>query len=179
MDVPKKDGIFQIYKVTINQVLAVDQYPLHKPEHLFATLAGGKVFTKLDLSQVYLQLLLDEKSSIYVTINTHQGLYKYNRLPFGVASAPALFHKLMDRVLQGQLGPVTYTVKVEDGKTIKRHVDHIRERMVHVTKFLSSQTQTQFRIISSTLNLRPSQSTSPAAARDNVNPARCYPDRDR
>ena len=28
-----------------------------------------------------------------------------------------------------QLGPVTYTVEVEDGKTLKKHVDHIRERM--------------------------------------------------
>lgn len=76
--VPKKDGIFRIcgdYKVTMNQALAVDQYPLPKPDDLFATLAGGKVFTKLDLSQANLQLCLDEKSADYVTINTHQGLY--------------------------------------------------------------------------------------------------------
>ena len=50
--VPKKNGRFRIcgdYKVTINQALEVDQYPLPKPEDLFATLAGGKKFTKLDL----------------------------------------------------------------------------------------------------------------------------------
>ena len=43
--VPKKDGTFRIcgdYKVTVNQALAVDQYPLPKPDDLFATLAGGK-----------------------------------------------------------------------------------------------------------------------------------------
>ena len=90
--VPNKDGTFHIcgdYKVTVNQALAVDQYPLLKPDDLFATLAGGKVFTKLDLSQAYLQIRLDEKSSEYVTINTHQGLHWCNRLPFSVASAPA------------------------------------------------------------------------------------------
>ena len=72
MAVPKKDGKFRIcgdYKV-----MSVDQYPLPKPEDLFVTLAGGKVFTKLDLSQAYLQLQLDEKSIPYATINTHQGL---------------------------------------------------------------------------------------------------------
>ena len=62
---------------------------------------GGKKFTKLDLSQAYQQLLLDEDSAKYVTVNTHRGLYRYNRLPFRVASAPALFQKLMDTVLQG------------------------------------------------------------------------------
>ena len=109
--VPKKDGRFRIcgdYKVTVNQALSVEQYPLPKPEDLFATLAGGKVFSKLDLSQAYLQVQLDEKSTPYVTINTHQGLYRHTRLPFGVASAPALFQKMMDTVLQGIPGVICY-----------------------------------------------------------------------
>ena len=101
--VPKKNGRFRIcgdYKVTINQELEVDQYPLPKPEDLFATLTGGEKFSKLDLAQAYQQLTLDENSTKYLTINTHMGLYLYNRLPFGVASAPAIFQKLMDTVLQ-------------------------------------------------------------------------------
>ena len=55
--VPKKDGRIHIcsdYKVTD---LEVDQYPLPKPEDLFATLAGGKKFTTLDMSQAYNQLI--------------------------------------------------------------------------------------------------------------------------
>ena len=89
------------YKVTVNPVLLVDQYPMPTPEDLFATLAGGKHFTKLDLSQAYQQVLLDQGSRRYVTINTHKGLYRYNRLSFGVASAPALFQQIMERILQG------------------------------------------------------------------------------
>ena len=102
--VPKKDGKFRLcgdYKVTINPALHVDQYPLPKPEDLFATVDRGKRFTKLDLRQAYLQLRLDDKSSSYVTVNTHKGLYHYNRLPFGVAFAPAMFQKTMDEILQG------------------------------------------------------------------------------
>ena len=55
--VPKPDGRIRIcgdFKVTINQALSVDQYPLPKPEDLFTTLTGGQKFTKLDLSQAYL-----------------------------------------------------------------------------------------------------------------------------
>eukprot|EP00731_Ephydatia_muelleri_P001779 Em0001g1779a len=56
--VVKGDGSVRIcgdYKVTLNPCLEVDQYPLPKPEELFATLAGGEQFTKMDLSQAYLQ----------------------------------------------------------------------------------------------------------------------------
>ena len=54
--VPKKDGRFRIcrdYKMTVNQVLTVEQYLLPRPDDLFTTLAGGKYFSKLDLSQAY------------------------------------------------------------------------------------------------------------------------------
>eukprot|EP00731_Ephydatia_muelleri_P022229 Em0014g820a len=85
-----------------------DQYPLPVPEELFATLAGGKQFTKLDLSNAYQQLLLDNDSRKMCTINTHRGLYQYTRLPFGIASAPAIFQKLMDSVLQGMSRTVCY-----------------------------------------------------------------------
>ena len=102
--VPKKNGTFRLcgdYKVTINTHLAVDQHPLPTSEEIFATLAGGKRFTKLDLSQAYQQIMLDDASKDLVTINTHKGLYRYTRLPYGVASAPAIFQRTMDRVLQG------------------------------------------------------------------------------
>ena len=109
--VPKKDGKFRLcgdYKVTVNQALAVEEYPLPTPEELFSTLAGGKLFSKLDLSQAYLQLPVEEASKPYLTINTHKGLYAYNRLPFGVASAPMIFQKMMDAVLQGITGVTCY-----------------------------------------------------------------------
>ena len=58
------------FKITVNPVLQVDQFPLPKPEDLFATLAGGTKFTKLDLSYAYFQVLLDPQSRQYVTVNT-------------------------------------------------------------------------------------------------------------
>ena len=109
--VPKKDGRFRIcgnYKVTVNQALDVEEYPLPTPEELFLALSGGRIFSKLDLSQAYLQVSGDEASKPYLTVNTHRGLYVYNRLPFGVASAPAIFQKIMDTVLQGIAGVTCY-----------------------------------------------------------------------
>ena len=50
------------YKVTINPHLDVNQHPLPKPDEFFATLNGGQHFTKLDLSEAYLQIELDDES---------------------------------------------------------------------------------------------------------------------
>ena len=66
-------------------------YPLPSVKDVFAMLAGGKSFTKLDLAHAYSQIPLSKASKQYVTINTHKGLYRYNRLPFGITAAPSIF----------------------------------------------------------------------------------------
>ncbi len=109
--VDKPDGGTRIcgdYKVTINANMRVDQYPLPRPDDIFASLQGGVYFSKLDLSQAYFQLALDEDSQKLVTINTIQGLYQYTRLPFGVASAPAKFQQVMDNLLSDLPGVRVY-----------------------------------------------------------------------
>jgi len=44
---------------------------------------------------------LDEAARKYVTINTQKCLFQYTRLPFGVSSAPAIFQRIIDNLLQG------------------------------------------------------------------------------
>ena len=92
-----------IYVVIIKSlsILFIMQFLVLTPEGLFATMAGGKKFTKLDLSHAYQQVELEPGSRKYVTINTHKGLYQYTRLPFGVASAPAVFQQIMEKLLHG------------------------------------------------------------------------------
>jgi len=63
------------YKVTVNAALKVDRYPLPKPQDIFASLAGGQKFTKIDLRQAYLQCPVDEETGSILAWNTHKGLY--------------------------------------------------------------------------------------------------------
>ena len=96
------------FKVTVNPVAKLDRYPVPKVEDLFATLSNGKLFTKLDLRQAYQQLLLDDESKKYVVINTTKGLFQYTRLPYGISSAPGIFQREMEHLLQGIPGVVVY-----------------------------------------------------------------------
>lgn len=105
--VPKRDGTIRLcgdFKTTINPVLQIDKYPLPKVDDIFANLSGGKHFTKLDLRHAYLQMKVEEDHRKYLTINTHRGLFRYNRLVFGIASAPAIWQRAMEQILQGTNG---------------------------------------------------------------------------
>jgi hypothetical protein len=47
---------------------------------------------------------IDVDSEKLIAINTHMGLYEYNRLTFGIASAPSIWQRAMDQLLQGLSG---------------------------------------------------------------------------
>jgi transposase InsO family protein/predicted aspartyl protease len=96
------------FKVTINPQMWVDQHPIPSVDELLTRLNNGQKFTKLDLSDAYLQIELDEDSKKLVVINTPLGLYRYNRMPFGIANAPAVFQRIMDQVIAGIPNCVAY-----------------------------------------------------------------------
>ena len=57
---------------------------------------------KLDLCHGYQQVILNDSSQPYVSITTHLlGSYRYTRLSFGVAVAPANFQQIIDKLLEG------------------------------------------------------------------------------
>nr|VZI24604.1 unnamed protein product [Spirometra erinaceieuropaei] len=96
------------YSTGLNDALENYHYPLLTLEQVFATLNGGKVFARIDLSEAYLQIEVDEKSQELLTINTHKGLYRYSRLNYGVKTAPSVFQQIMDTMLTNVPGTIAY-----------------------------------------------------------------------
>jgi len=109
----------------VNQASKLESYPLPKIKDLFTSLAGGKHFTNLDLSHAYQQLEMEESTRVYVTVtvNIQRGLFQYTHLPFGVLSAPAIFQKIMENLLQGFKHVVVYIVDIlMTGSTEEEHL---------------------------------------------------------
>ena len=109
--VQKPNGKVRIcgdYRATVNPCLYVQQHPIPRIEELFAKLQGGVQFSNLDIRDAYLQIELDDETKQLLVINTHKGLYRYNRLCFGPSPAPAIFQKCVDNLVSGIPGVAAY-----------------------------------------------------------------------
>ncbi|XP_043478167.1 uncharacterized protein K02A2.6-like [Leptopilina heterotoma] len=116
------------YKITVNPCLKIDRHPIPRTQDLLATLSHGTVFSKLDLSFAYLQVELDESSRPLTTITTHKGLFEYNRLNFGISSAPGLFQREMEKLLSGIEGAVGFFDDfIVLGSTREEHDSRLKE----------------------------------------------------
>jgi hypothetical protein len=112
--VPKADGSIRVcgdYK-GVNEQLEDDGYKLPNVQDMFALLShqGGPptMFSTIDLAGAFNQLLLDDKSSQLLTLNTRRGLLSAKRLCFGVKTAPALFQRVMEQILSGIPGVMVF-----------------------------------------------------------------------
>ena len=66
-----------------------------------------------------------------MVINTHRGIYAYTRLPYDVASAPELFQKVMDLILQGMDKVTCYLVLITRSSKAEhlRHLEEVLHRL--------------------------------------------------
>lgn len=84
-----------------NKAVVTDSYPLPHIEELLSLLRGASVFSTIDLESAYFQLPLHEESRDLTAFITHEGLFRFCRVPYGLASAPSAFQKMLVTVLQG------------------------------------------------------------------------------
>lgn len=136
--VVKKDGSIRVcadYKLTLNKCLEVDHYPLPKVDDLLTKLHGGDKFTKLDLSQAYAQFELDD-SKKYTVINTHRGLFMYNRLIYGLASSPGIFQRKLEQLFADmpRVGVFLDDIIIT-GEDDRAHIDTLHEVFDRLQRF--------------------------------------------
>lgn len=136
VNVVKRDGSIRIcgdYSVTVNQHCVREVYPLPTTDELLSRLNGGKLFSKIDLSQAFMQVSVDKETSQVLTLNTHRGLFRMTRLTPGLSSAPAYFQRLSESLLVGIDGVIVF---MDDVLIMAENEFQLQERVRQVIKRL-------------------------------------------
>ncbi|EGT45435.1 hypothetical protein CAEBREN_28903, partial [Caenorhabditis brenneri] len=120
----------------LNDALEDEDHPIPPPEDIFASMNGGRYFSTVDFKDAYLQIELAEESRHLFTINTHRGLYEYQRLVFGAKTAPAVFQRIMDKMITGLSGVTAYLDDVIIiGRSVQEHNDNLFEVFKRISEY--------------------------------------------
>ena len=118
----------------LNKAVKREHYPIPTVEEIAAKIPDAKVFTVLDAKSGYLQMKLDYESSLLTTMNTPIGRYRWLKLPFGIKSAPEMYQRAMDEMLEG----IDHAYAIMDdiliaGRDIPHH-NSVLEAVLHRAK---------------------------------------------
>ena len=104
--VPKSDGDIRLFVDMRRANLAVKRkrHLIPTIEELLQEMNQSKIFSKLDVKWAYQQIELDPESRDITTFATHEGLFRYKRLMFGVSCAPEMYQRSRQQTLAGCKG---------------------------------------------------------------------------
>ena len=84
-----------------NKAVKRERHPIPTVEELMDNMDGAVKYSKVDLKAGYHQVPLAKDSRSITTFTTHQGLFRYKRLPFGINAASEVFQNAIQRAIQG------------------------------------------------------------------------------
>lgn len=113
----------------LNDITMDDKYPLPNISDLFDMLGKSVYFTTLDLASGYHQLEVQEEDKPKTAFSTPFGHFEFNRMPFGLKTAPATFQRAMDNVLRGLQG-LHCLIYLDDviifSKSLPEHIEKLK-----------------------------------------------------
>lgn len=112
----------------LNAATRKDQYPLPRIDDTLGAFKGKKWFSSFDANKGFHQVEVAEEDRPKTAFRTHEGLKQYKRMPFGIHKGPAVFQRLMDKILAQHkwncaLAYIDDVIVYSD--TFEEHVKHL------------------------------------------------------
>ena len=130
--VHKKDGSlwFCIDFRKLNSLTRKDSHPLPHIGETLDSLVGSAIYSTFDLTSGFWQIPMAEESKQFTAFTLgNMGLFKCNRMPFGLCNAPATIQRLMQNCL-GELNLTYCLIYLDDvivySKDLKQHLERMR-----------------------------------------------------
>ncbi|KAI3375322.1 hypothetical protein L3Q82_021813 [Scortum barcoo] len=93
----------------LNESVCHEKFISPSVDQTLGMLTGAQYFTYLDANMGFWQIPLSKESALYTTFITPFGRHHYNRLPFGISSAPEHFqNRMVTEVTAGLEGVVCH-----------------------------------------------------------------------
>ena len=126
----------------LNKNLKREHFALPTSAEIFSKLSGSKVFTTLDCTSGFLQLELDDESSLLTTFATPFGCYRFLRLPYGFSSSPEIFSRTVSEIFEDIPGVECYVDNIlvhaaslaEHDAILKIVLERCRERNLRLNE---------------------------------------------
>lgn len=115
----------------LNRITVKDRYPLPLIDDQIDRLGNGKLFTCLDMASGFLQIPIHECSIEKTAFVTPDGQYEYLRMPFGLANAPSVFQRAINKALRPLINEGIALVYLDDvlipSVSVKEGLEHLRK----------------------------------------------------
>ena len=121
----------------LNTATIPDEFPIPWQSDILASLSGAQVLSSLDALSSFTQLELAKEDVEKTAFRTHQGLFQFKRLPFGLWNGPSIFQCMMQNILAPYLW-IFCLVYIDDiviySKSYKEHLSHLDQVLAAIEK---------------------------------------------
>lgn len=115
---------------TLNSKIVLDEYPIPLSREIIDRLGSAAIYTKFDVRAGFNNILVDKNDRWKLAFKTMFGLYTYNVMPMGLATAPSIFQRFINSVLAPFLGIFCFAY-LDDiiifSKKVEDHENHVTQ----------------------------------------------------